>query len=123
MIGNRIQRARKALGLSSSALGKHTALSHAEIKKYEDNEATPSSDILIKLAKALHVRVGYFFRPEYLTLVKIQYHKHSKSHPIKRVRTILELKGAAKKYGERQSEVITNEAIMKQIVLEDDQTK
>jgi len=55
MLGNRIQRARKALGLSLRDLGKQIALSHAAVKKYEDNVVTPSSDVLIKLAKALHV--------------------------------------------------------------------
>jgi Zn-dependent peptidase ImmA (M78 family)/DNA-binding XRE family transcriptional regulator len=77
MLGNKIQRARKALGLSLRDLGEQIALSHAAIKKYEDNEVTPSSDILIKLAKALHVKVEYFFRPERFTLEKIQYRKHA----------------------------------------------
>jgi len=48
MLGNRIKRARKALGLSLRDLGDQIDLSHAAIKKYEDNEVTPSSDILIK---------------------------------------------------------------------------
>jgi Zn-dependent peptidase ImmA (M78 family)/DNA-binding XRE family transcriptional regulator len=77
MLGNRIHRARKALGLSLRDLAEQVALSHAAIKKYEDNEVTPSSDILIKLAKALHVKVEYFFRPERFTLEKIQYRKHA----------------------------------------------
>lgn len=77
MFGNRIQRARKALGLSLRDLAEQIALSHAAIKKYEDNEVTPSSDILIKLAKALHVKVEYFFRPERFTLEKVQYRKHA----------------------------------------------
>ncbi len=77
MLGNRIQRARKALGLSLRDLGEQVALSHAAIKKYEDNEVTPSSDILIQLAKALHVKVEYFFRPEHFTLKNIRYRKHA----------------------------------------------
>jgi Zn-dependent peptidase ImmA (M78 family)/transcriptional regulator with XRE-family HTH domain len=77
MLGKRIQRARKALGLSLRDLGDQIALSHAAIKKYEDDEVTPSSDILIKLGKALHVRVEYFFRPERFTLENIHYRKHA----------------------------------------------
>jgi Zn-dependent peptidase ImmA (M78 family)/DNA-binding XRE family transcriptional regulator len=77
MLGNRIQRARKSLGLSLRDLGKKIALSHAAIKKYEDNVVTPSSDILIKLANALHVKVEYFFRPERFSLNNIQYRKHA----------------------------------------------
>ncbi|OGT54715.1 MAG: transcriptional regulator, partial [Gammaproteobacteria bacterium RIFCSPHIGHO2_12_FULL_42_10] len=77
MLGSRIQRARKASGLSLRELGDRVQLSHAGIKKYEDSEATPSSDMLIKLAKALNVRVEYFFRPDRFTLEKIQYRKHA----------------------------------------------
>jgi Zn-dependent peptidase ImmA (M78 family)/DNA-binding XRE family transcriptional regulator len=76
MFGNRIKRARKALGLSLRDLGKQIALSHAAIKKYEDNEVTPSSDVLIQLGQALHVKVEYFFRPDFFTLENIQYRKH-----------------------------------------------
>lgn len=77
MLGNRIKRARKAIGLSLRDLASQVALSHAAIKKYEDNEVTPSSDILIKLSKALHVKVEYFFRPECFTLENLQYRKHA----------------------------------------------
>ena len=77
MLGNRIQRARKALGLSLRDVAKQLGLTHAAIKKYEDNLVTPSSDILIKLAQILKVKVEYFFRPERFTLEKIQYRNHS----------------------------------------------
>src|SRR3990167_10874677 len=77
MLGERIQRARKALGLSLRDLGEQIALSHAAVKKYEDNVVTPSSDVLLKLAKALHVRVEYFFRPDLFTLKNIQYRRHA----------------------------------------------
>ena len=81
MLGDRIQRARKALGLSLRDLGEQIALSHAAVKKYEDNEVTPASDILIKLAKALHVKVEYFFRPEHFTLENIKYRRHDIDMP------------------------------------------
>ncbi len=77
MLGNRIQRARKALGFSLRDLGEKISFSHAAIKKYEDNKVTPSSDVLIKLAQALHVKVEYFFRPERFILENIQYRKHT----------------------------------------------
>lgn len=51
MLGNRIQRARKAKGLSLRELDSEIDLSHVAIKKYEDDVVIPSSDILIKLAK------------------------------------------------------------------------
>jgi Zn-dependent peptidase ImmA (M78 family)/DNA-binding XRE family transcriptional regulator len=77
MLGNRVKRAREASGFSLRDLGEQIGLSHAAIKKYEDNKVIPSSDILIKLAKALRVRVEYFFRPQHFTLESIQYRKHA----------------------------------------------
>jgi transcriptional regulator with XRE-family HTH domain len=59
----RIQQARKAAGLSLRALADLVNLSYAAIKKYEDGDVYPSSDVLIKLARALNVRVDFFFRP------------------------------------------------------------
>lgn len=81
MLGDKIKRARKASGLSLRELGERIAFSHAAIKKYEDNEVTPSSDVLMKLAKALHVKVEYFFRPEHFTLENIKYRRHDVDMP------------------------------------------
>jgi Zn-dependent peptidase ImmA (M78 family) len=58
-------------------LGEKVSLSHTAIQKYEDNEVIPSSDVLIRLAKALNVKVEYFFRPEKFTLKGVQYRKHA----------------------------------------------
>jgi transcriptional regulator with XRE-family HTH domain len=49
----RLQQARKAAGLSLRALADLIPLSHAAIKKYEDGLVYPSSDMLLKLARAL----------------------------------------------------------------------
>lgn len=77
MLGAKIQRARKALGLSLRDLAEKIELSHASVKKYEDGLVIPASDILIKLGKALQVRVEYFFRPEKFTLDSIRYREHA----------------------------------------------
>lgn len=83
MLGYRIHRARKASGLSlrelaeKISLNNTPSLSHTSIKKYEDNKMTPSSDILIRLAKALNVKVEYFFRAESSTLANIRWRKHA----------------------------------------------
>ena len=77
MIGQRLYRARKAAGLSLRDLGARVGLSHAAIKKYEDEQATPPSATLLKLARALNVRTEYFFRPETVTLDRIEYRKRS----------------------------------------------
>lgn len=87
MLNQRLQRARKAAGLSLRDLGAAIGLSHAAIKKYEDGVATPTSDVLIKLARTLNVRTEYFFRPENVVLDGVEYRKRS-SLPQKRLDAI-----------------------------------
>ena len=77
MIGNRIKFARTALGYTLRSLAKKVDLSHTMIKKYEDNEVTPSSDILLKLSGVLDVRTAYFFKPVQFELKNIQYRKNA----------------------------------------------
>jgi Zn-dependent peptidase ImmA (M78 family)/DNA-binding XRE family transcriptional regulator len=74
----RLQQARKAAGLSLRGLAEIVGLSHAAIKKYEDGDVYPSSDILIKLAKALKVRIDFFFRPIKVTLENVKFRKRKK---------------------------------------------
>lgn len=83
----RLQQARKAAGLSLRSLADDIGLSHAAIKKYEDGNAMPSSDVLIKLARALDVRSEWFFRPVTVALEKVEYRKRS-SLPAKRLESI-----------------------------------
>lgn len=74
----RLQQARKAAGLSLRGLADLVELSHAAIKKYEDGVVYPSSDILIKLAKVLKVRVDFFFRPIKVSLENVKFRKRPK---------------------------------------------
>lgn len=74
-LGIRLQQARKAAGLSLRAFAVLVSLSHAAIKKYEDGDVYPSSDMLIKLANALKVRVDFFFRPIKVSLENIKFRK------------------------------------------------
>lgn len=77
-LGLRLQQARKAAGLSLRSLADLVNLSHAAIKKYEDGDVYPSSDVLIKLAKALKVRIDFFFRPIKVSLENIKFRKRNK---------------------------------------------
>lgn len=77
MIGDRIKQARKASGLSLRDLAEKAGISAMAISKYENLKATPSSAVLLSLAKALGVRVEYFFRPVKVQLQGIEYRKHS----------------------------------------------
>lgn len=78
MIGERIQQARKASGLSLRALAEKAGVSAMAISKYERNESTPSSGVVLALAKALGLRSEYFFRHVEIQLenVKHRHHEH-----------------------------------------------
>ena len=66
MIGDRLRQARISAGLSLRQLAEKTDnyISAQVIHKYEAGKSNPGSDVLIKLAKALNVKVEYFFRPD-----------------------------------------------------------
>lgn len=77
MFAERLIRARKAAGLSMSALAAEVGISANAIKKYEHGEAMPTSGNLLKLAKALGVRTEYFFRPLKVDLQGVEYRKRA----------------------------------------------
>ncbi len=73
-----INQARKAAGLSLRGLSEHTSVTAMAISKYERNESTPSSGVLLDLAKAFGVRVEYFFRQIEVELKDIDYREKEK---------------------------------------------
>jgi Zn-dependent peptidase ImmA (M78 family) len=77
-LGKRLERARRASGLGLRKLAELVGLSHMAISKFEKGVLTPSSDILIKLAKALGVSVEFFFRPETIKLGAIKFRKRQR---------------------------------------------
>lgn len=78
MIGERIRQARGASGLSLRGLAEKAGVSAMAISKYETGKSTPTSHVLLSLARALEVRVEYFFRPSRVTLRDVEYRKHAK---------------------------------------------
>lgn len=81
MLGERIKQARLAAGLSLRGLAEASGnyVSAQVIQKYEQGITNPGSDVLIKLAKALGVKVEYFFRPDsvQVSLSCPAYRKHA----------------------------------------------
>jgi Zn-dependent peptidase ImmA (M78 family)/transcriptional regulator with XRE-family HTH domain len=77
MIGDRIKRARNAAGLSLRAVGEAAGLSATAVSKFETGKLVPASDSLIRLAKALGVRVEFFLRPESVRLEAPEYRKRA----------------------------------------------
>ncbi len=53
---------RKRAGLSMDALANSIEKSKAAIHKYEQGLMTPTSDVLIKMAKVFRVNINYFFK-------------------------------------------------------------
>ncbi len=78
MIGERIKQARKAAGLSLRTLADRAGVTAMAISKYEAGKSTPSSGVLLSLAKALGVRTEYFLRPIKIELQEVKYRKHSR---------------------------------------------
>lgn len=77
MIGNRLKRARDALGLSlrelESAL--NGQVSAQAIGKYERNEMMPSSTVLLALAKALQVSPEHLLKERTIELAGVDFRK------------------------------------------------
>ncbi|QQS16429.1 MAG: ImmA/IrrE family metallo-endopeptidase [Neisseriales bacterium] len=73
VVGWRLRRARKSAGFSLRALGNRIGLTHAAIKRYEDEGVNPSSSVVAKLADALGVCPTYFFLPQKITLQAVKY--------------------------------------------------
>lgn len=76
MIGVRVKQARLSAGLSLRDLADQCGISAMAISKYERDEITPSSEVLLALGKALGVRVEYFFRQNEVELQEVEYRKH-----------------------------------------------
>ncbi|MCF6225618.1 MAG: XRE family transcriptional regulator [Xanthomonadales bacterium] len=103
MFAERLIRARKAAGLSMSALGAEVGVSANAIKKYEHGDNMPTSSNLLKLSKALQVRTEYFFRPTKVELKHVEYRKHA-STPKKLLNKI---DGDVLEQAERWSELLS----------------
>ena len=78
MFAERLQRTRKASGLSLRALAEAMGLSHGAIQKFEKGELLPSSTQLIQWAEATGARLEYFFRPDTHELQGIEFRKRSR---------------------------------------------
>ncbi len=87
MIGERLKMARAMAGLTMRELAAQADISHQAVGKYEKGTATPSSRVLIQLAKALHVRIEFLLRPQVVNLTDVRFRK-KKGVPKKQWRTI-----------------------------------
>ncbi len=59
MFGKRLTAAREAKSLTKERLGKVVGVHHSQIGRYEKGEASPSAEVLKKMANALHVSTDF----------------------------------------------------------------
>ena len=75
VVGVRLKMARKMAGMSQQALGESAGVTRMAISKYERDQITPDSAVLIKLAEALNVKIEYLLRPIEVILGKPVFRK------------------------------------------------
>jgi len=78
--GERLKLARKMAGLSMEGLSEkaNSIVTKQAIDKYEKGKMQPTTEVLIALAKALNVKVEYFFRSSNVVLSMAAFRKSSK---------------------------------------------
>lgn len=103
MIEARIKQARMAAGLSLRDLAAQVGLSAMAISKYERGEIKPSSDVLLRLSKALGVRVEYFFRQVEVDLEGVDYRKHAQLPKRDEQRVLADVKERIERWVELES--------------------
>lgn len=57
--GKKLKQCREAKGFSQAKLAKEVSLHHSIIGRYEREEAKPTIDVVVRLAKILDTTVGY----------------------------------------------------------------
>jgi len=77
VIGERLKMARKMAGMSQQQLGEKAGVSRMSISKYERDINVPKSQVLIKLAKALDVKIEYLLRPVEVSLSEPMFRKRT----------------------------------------------
>ncbi|MFS0490286.1 helix-turn-helix domain-containing protein [Leadbetterella byssophila] len=89
IVSQKIRQGRILNALSLQELADAIGVSKQMISKYEKGISIPSSKLLIQLAKALKVRVDYFFEPSRVELGEVNFRKRS-SFPAKKINALKE---------------------------------
>lgn len=87
-IGERLKAARAAAGCSLRELAEKVGVSATAISKYERGMDMPGSDVLLRLARALDVKVEFFFRSPAVRVEVGSFRCH-KSLPAKQRRALI----------------------------------
>ena len=78
--GIRLKSARRMAGMSLDALAQKTGgiVTKQAISKYEKGMINPGSEVLLALARALNIKVDYFFRPAGVSIAGLEFRKKSR---------------------------------------------
>jgi transcriptional regulator with XRE-family HTH domain len=68
MIGDRIRKARKKLGLSLEELAEQVGLEVLSLKLCESNDGTPFYETIVKISETLHISEKYLIMGHPLSL-------------------------------------------------------
>ncbi len=75
-IGDRVKLGRSLAQMTQRELAQKVGVTHQAISKYERNMDLPSTDVLLRLSKALSVELDFFFRTSEIKL-KAKYYRQS----------------------------------------------
>ena len=89
IVSSKIKQARILQAMSLQDLADRIGVSKQMISKYEKGDSIPPSKMLIKLAKALEVKMDYFFLPSSVELGEINFRKKN-SFSIKKINALKE---------------------------------
>lgn len=100
MNGQRLELARKRAGFSLRGLSDELGgqPSHQAIRKYEKDEMTPSSSVLVALAKALSVSVDFLMSDQVQALEGVEFRKLSSTSAKDRARVEAEVMDRVDRY-------------------------
>ena len=88
-IGDRLKIARRMAGLSLRDLSAEADVSAMAISKYENGQDVPGSAVLIRLSRALGVRVEYLLRPATVAITAGPLYRRRASLPVKEQEQIM----------------------------------
>ena len=97
-IGERLRLARRMARLSQQALADRAGVSKMAISKYEHNQMMPSSDVLVKLADALDVRMEFLLRSAPELEIKPAYRAHSQMNKTEEASIIAQIQEWLERY-------------------------
>ena len=75
-LGERIKQARMLKNYTLRSLAGKTGVTHQAVSKYERGLDIPSSQVLLRLSKALDVTMEYFFREDAVEVKDVSFRKH-----------------------------------------------